>query len=291
MLKYVDVEIIIAARNEYCVEILEDIRQLGIVNTNISIFRIGVESYYSGIKEIQDQLDKRTIDLGQFLYTNKMQFQCKELTFLAGGSGVLDYIFLKTIAKISKAKEYLEIGTYIGESINNLTDCCEKLYSVTADVGAKYSMRESCKYYRIPDFSERLTYNEKIIHYYGDSKQFDFSKHADTIDLYFIDGDHSYNGVYCDTKNIFENKKRDAIVIWHDFKEKNNQYNIEVVKAVRDVLEEKFEDVYVTNNNICGIYIPKNRKHEFGFELREQKYEENAPLYTYDIILDNIQIK
>ncbi len=94
---------------------------------------------------------------------------------MIGSSDALDYIFLKTVAKISKTKEYLEIGTYIGEKINNLIDCCEKLYSVTVVAGAKYSTREGCKYYRIPDFSERFTYSEKILYYFGYTKQFVFS--------------------------------------------------------------------------------------------------------------------
>lgn len=165
---------------------------------------------------------------------------------------------------------------------------CDRCYSVTAPIGSEYSMRNWCKKHKMPDYSERLTYSEKIIHYYGDSKEFDFSRHGDTVDIYFIDGDHSYNGVYCDTKNIFQNKKEDAIVVWHDFKIARNQYNAEVVNAVGDVLGKEFENVYVTNNNMCGIYIPKKRIEEFRFVLRERKYEENAPLYTYDIILNNL---
>ncbi len=247
----------------------------------MEIFQIGMMPVLSG--GIEEALDRRTIDLGNFLFT-QAAICCKELTFIPGGSGILDFVFLKQIAILYGCREYLEIGTYIGESINVLTECCEKLYSVTAPLGSSYSMKEWCKEAGLPDYSERLTYNKKIVHYFTDSKQFDFANHADTVDLYFIDGDHSYAGVYCDTKNIFDHKKEDAIVVWHDFKN-GNQYNVDVVKAVSDVLGNEFENVYVTDNNMCGIYIPKCRK--FEFSLHRRRYEENAILYTYDVELKN----
>ena len=272
----------------YRYEILDDIRKLGIPDSDIELFSIGSESVVP--VKMEKELDKRTIDLGDFLQRHNTQIVCKELTFIGGGSGVLDYAFLQTIAKVFKVKEYLEVGTYIGESINILTETCEKLYSVTAATGTAISGHEWFKQHKIPDYTERLTYNKKITHYFCDSKLFDFSKHADTVDLYFIDGDHSYNGVYCDTKNIFNNKREDAIVVWHDFKKAGNEYKAEVVKAVADVLNDEFENVYVTNNNACGIYIPKSRKNEFDFVIRERKYEENASLYTYDVVLRNIHI-
>ena len=258
-------------------EILEDIKSLGITDLDMEIFQIGMMPVLSG--GIEEALDRRTIDLGNFLFT-QAAICCKELTFIPGGSGILDFVFLKQIAILYGCREYLEIGTYIGESINVLTECCEKLYSVTAPLGSSYSMKEWCKEAGLPDYSERLTYNKKIVHYFTDSKQFDFANHADTVDLYFIDGDHSYAGVYCDTKNIFDHKKEDAIVVWHDFKN-GNQYNVDGGKAVSDVLGNEFENVYVTDNNMGGIYIPKCRKVEYS--LHRRRYEENALLYTYDI--------
>lgn len=282
--KYKDITIIVAVVRDYYVDILKNIFKLGHVNSEIKLYN--QDTIDDLPKDIEQELNKRTIDLGKFLYSRNMKLNCKELTFISGGSGILDYIFLKTVVQVAGIKEYLEIGTYIGESINILTDCCEKLYSVTAGVDEDFSMRSFCKRYKIPDYSERLTNNEKIIHYYGDSKKFDFSKHSDTVDLYFIDGDHSYVGVYNDTKNVFEHKKKDAIVIWHDFRNEDNKYRVGTVKAVKDILGGDFKDVYVTNNNMCGIYIPEHRLGEFDFTLREMCYESDAPLYTYDVTLD-----
>lgn len=186
-------------------EILDDIKRLRITDLDMEIFQIGMRPILS--IEIEEALDRRTISLGDFLFSQSA-ISCKELSFIPGGSGILDFAFLKQIAILYKCREYLEIGTYIGESINVLTECCEKLYSVTAPLGSSYSMKMWCKEAGLPDYSERLTHNKKIVHYFTDSKQYDFSKHADTVDLYFIDGDHSYSGVYCDTKIYLIIKKK-----------------------------------------------------------------------------------
>lgn len=69
-----------------------------------------------------------------------------------------------------------------------------------------------------------------------------------------------------------------------------NQYNSSVVKAVQNALGEEFKNVYVLDNNVCGIYIPIHRKEEFNLKIYERKYEENVPLYTYDTCLKHLKI-
>lgn len=227
---------------------------------------------------INNELDLRTIDLGEWFLSVSNEISLKELTFMLGGSGVLDYMFLKSLALKFNLKKYLEIGTYIGESINIMTDICEELISVTAEPRSEYSMMSYLKGCNLPDYSERLTYNEKITHVYGDSKKVNYEKYKD-VDLFFIDGDHTYDGVYVDTRNIFENRKEDSIVVWHDFKVGRNEYNPVATRAVYDALGDDFQNVYVTDNNICAVYIPK--KYRECFKLTRLKYETNRKLVTY----------
>ena len=292
-----DVRIMIASI--FWKEILESIKE--IEGLKISIYRSRIEDFFaedvndlnmrkggSNLDDIERELSERTIDLGVFLMSQK-EIVCKELTFMPGGSGVLDYAFLKVLVKKYNCKTYLEIGTYIGESINILTDCCDRLYSVTAPMQAVYSMDSWCEYLNLPNHSEKLAYSEKITHFYGDSKLFDFSQIDDEIDLYFIDGDHSYNGVYADTKNIFESKKENAIVVWHDFRGESLQYDNELIRGVKDALGDKFKNVYVTNGNCCGIYLPD--VYIKDFKMKELKYEKDTKLYTYDVILKNGKVK
>lgn len=139
-----------------------------------------------------EQLNReRTIDLGLFL-EDEEKINLRNLTFIPGGSQILDYAFLRTLIKRFGLKNYLEIGTYIGESIHIVADLCDICHSVTAEKGAKYSMKNWCRKFNRPDYTERLTIDNNIIHHYCDSKMFDYESIKERIDLYFIDGDHSY---------------------------------------------------------------------------------------------------
>lgn len=274
--QYENVKIVIAS-----VHYPEILRELSQYKTGkIVLYEMNLKPLLN--PRLVNQLDNRTIDLGQLFLLTK-ELSCKELTFLCGGSLVLDYLFLKQVAILCKCKSFLEIGTYIGESINNMAACCEELYSVTAPPDAPFSMRNWCQKYNLPDYSERLAYSEKIKHFYTDSKTFDFSSVGDKVDLYFIDGDHSYEGVPQDTQNVFANKKQSAIVVWHDFKCSRNEYNTPVIQGVSDAIGEEFSKVYVTDNNLCGIYLPE--KYRTIFPMNHLHYTEKDPLYTYDVML------
>ena len=221
----------------------------------------------------------RTIDLGKFLEDEGV-IELRNLTFIPGGSRVLDYAFLRTLIKKFQFKFYLEIGTYIGESIHIVADLCTRCYSLTAAKDDEFSMKNFCKYTNRPDYSERLAFDKNVIHFYGDSKDFNYENITDDIDLYFIDGDHSYKGVYCDTLKCFQHRKENSIVVWHDFKNVLG-FMPEVIYAVKDALGDLFDNVYVTDNNLCGIYIPP--KYMEHFQMKRHEYSEKRErLYTYD---------
>ena len=223
---------------------------------------------------------KRSINLGGFLQSvGKIKLK---LTFGCWGSGPLDYAFIRALAMKYKAKKYLEIGTYIGESLKTVTDICDQCYSITAPKGAPYAMTNLCKSSNFPDYTDRLANDSNVTHFYCDSTEFDWNQVPRDIDLYFIDGDHSYKGVYCDTKNVFAHKKEDAIVVWHDFKNANpSVITSEVATAVKDAIGGEFDNVYCVDHNMCGVYLPP--KYQEDFSLRSCKYtEEPQILYYYE---------
>lgn len=195
----------------------------------------------------------------------------------------MDYALIYTLAKKYHLKKYLEVGTYIGESINILVDICDKCYSLTAPLDAEYSMTRFCKKFNMPNYSDRLTHHPKIVQFHANSFTFDFDKIEKDIDLYFIDAEHTYNGVYNDTKKIFKHKKENSFVVWHDIKSSMDRER-GMTLAIRDVLGSDFENFYCCDNSSCGIYIPK--KFQKDFPLHEWKYEEGGALYTYDVSIE-----
>jgi predicted O-methyltransferase YrrM len=52
---------------------------------------------------------------------------------------------------------------------------------------------------------------------FGDSAVFDFSPHHRKIDLFFIDGAHSYEYVRSDTENALQCVRPGGVIAWHDF--------------------------------------------------------------------------
>jgi hypothetical protein len=52
---------------------------------------------------------------------------------------------------------------------------------------------------------------------YGDSARFDFSRFHGRVDLFFIDGAHSYDYVRNDTLKALECCHPGSIIAWHDY--------------------------------------------------------------------------
>jgi predicted O-methyltransferase YrrM len=60
-------------------------------------------------------------------------------------------------------------------------------------------------------------YARKITQLYGDSTQFDFSPWYGTIDLVFIDGNHTYPFVKADSEAAFRLLAPGGVIVWDDY--------------------------------------------------------------------------
>lgn len=58
---------------------------------------------------------------------------------------------------------------------------------------------------------------ERIECLYGDSATFDYSRWHGTVDLFFIDGAHSYEYVRSDTEHALRCVRPGGVIAWHDF--------------------------------------------------------------------------
>jgi hypothetical protein len=57
----------------------------------------------------------------------------------------------------------------------------------------------------------------KIQSLFGDSARFDYSPYHGRVDLFFIDGAHSYEYVRADTLNALKCCHPGSVIAWHDF--------------------------------------------------------------------------
>lgn len=58
----------------------------------------------------------------------------------------------------------------------------------------------------------------KITRLYGDSARFDFTPYCGKVDIFFVDGAHSYEYVRSDTRNALKCCRKGGIILWHDYR-------------------------------------------------------------------------
>ena len=145
-------------------------------------------------------------------------------------SYVKDIITLCLMVKIINAKSIFEIGTLDGYSALHFAmnssietkiytldlppDFSEDLkLNVTSVDALLQKKHSSIKKYRFND----TEYNDKINCLFSDSANFDYSIFFKQIDLFFIDGAHSYEYVKSDTFNAMKCVREGGIIVWHDY--------------------------------------------------------------------------
>ncbi|MNI45479.1 hypothetical protein D3C73_999050 [compost metagenome] len=179
-----------------------------------------------------------------------------------------------------KAKTFLEIGTWTGESVASMAEVVDHCFSISLpddhpDLSAVFD-----RYCDKENFSRFFSskYNN-ITNFQEDSLRFDYNKIISDIDLVFIDGDHSYQAIKKDTENIFKKcGYENTIVIWHDFKTLRNELVQTTYQAVSENLPQNYqENLFAVQGTYCGIYIPEQYMHLFHIG------EDRDSIYSYEV--------
>jgi hypothetical protein len=164
----------------------------------------------------------------------------------SGGISPLELICMDTIVAHFKPERIFEIGTFNGRTTLNLAaNSAERstIFSLDLPLCETVSTslqphpwdrtfvaeRESGRYFR------NRAYAGKIQQLYGDSATFDYRPYAETIDLVFIDGSHSYDYVMNDSEKVLALLKNgNGILIWHDY---DTDWH-DVTHALNDLFEK-----------------------------------------------------
>ena len=175
--------------------------------------------------------------------------------YMEGGSSTLDLAVLRAFARRFKDCTYLEIGTWRGESLANVASIAKRCISVDLseqelrDFGYPDEMAKNCDF-----FSKDLANVERVRH---SSHTYDFSRYRKSIDLAFIDGDHSYDGVRVDTQKVFDLMRDDSsVIVWHDYGDTPERVRFGVLAGILDGCPaEKRRNLYHISNTLCAVYI------------------------------------
>lgn len=202
-----------------------------------------------------------TIDIIDLIGT--FEVTLKNFTFLDGTSRLSDLALLKLLAKQYENCDYLEIGSWRGESIVNVAENAAACYSLSLSQKEMSEMNFDEGFIKMDGLFLKDMPNIKTFRH--NSKTFDFNQLNKKFDLIFIDGDHAYDAVLSDTKNVFKLLKNEkSIIVWHDCGNTYEDMRWEVIAAIiKGTPAEKRKYLYRVSNSLCGIYIAKEMKKQF----------------------------
>jgi predicted O-methyltransferase YrrM len=198
-----------------------------------------------------------TVDFSEFVEN------CIEIdpySYLDGTSLPTDFALLKGICKKNKVEDYLEIGTWRGESAANVAPLVKNCFSLNIsdeEMRAGGAPEEYVNMHRF--FSKDIP---SITHIQANSQTFDFSSLNKKFDLIFIDGDHHADSIASDTKNAFSLlKNENSVIVWHDYGTGTETTRFNVLAGILDGCpEEKRKYLYHVSNTLCAIFTNNNLK-------------------------------
>ena len=182
--------------------------------------------------------------------------------FLEGTSFPLDMVLLKKCAQRFTDCVFLEIGTWRGESVANVSPFAKECFTLNLSAEEMRAMDLPEDRIASLDFFSKDFKNVK--HIKANSHSFDFNSLGKKFDLIYIDGYHKYEDVKKDTEVLLPFLKDEkSIMIWHDAVFTSGEMRWEVMAAILDsVPKEKQKHLYYVSNTLCAIYIPEQLRTE-----------------------------
>jgi hypothetical protein len=126
-----------------------------------------------------------------------------------------------------------------------------------------------------------------VTHVRGDSRSYDFSSLNRKFDIIFIDGDHHYDFLLQDTRNVLKYLAHEkSIVVWHDYGVNPEEVRFEVLAAILDGTGTEFHSkIFHVGHTKCAVLINmdlESKKPTFPvvpesyFEVRLKKKKKKA---------------
>lgn len=130
----------------------------------------------------------------------------------------VDLLYVSAIAKMIGARRLFEIGTYMGRTTWHLARIAPDAEVWTLNLPPEADPRIAPvlgSYYR-------GTPEEARIHeLWTDSRTFEPGDLEGTMDVVFVDADHSYDAVMADTERALRLVRPGGVVLWHDYAAKS----------------------------------------------------------------------
>jgi predicted O-methyltransferase YrrM len=136
-----------------------------------------------------------------------------------------ELLAIAVICKKSQPKRIFEFGTYTGVSTLVMamnTPEESRIFTLDIDPASRDNHEHGMGIGGFAPFElgqsyKNTEYEGKITQLLGNSLTFDFKDLMSTIDLVFVDADHSYRFVTADSENAFKLIRPGGIIIWDDY--------------------------------------------------------------------------
>ncbi len=127
-----------------------------------------------------------------------------------------ELIAISAICKFLEPKRIFEIGTYKGSTTKLLSINSPPSTEIfTLDLSDAEIRKMGFPFYVAGEYCKEQ--GHKIKQLYGDSRFFDYSPFYNSIDLIFIDANHTYDFVRSDSAQAFKVLSERGVIIWDDY--------------------------------------------------------------------------
>jgi predicted O-methyltransferase YrrM len=174
------------------------------------------------------------------------------LALLEAWTPVPDLLLLQGLASRFPHCHYFEIGTFRGESAVAVAEVADRVVTLSLPDERLRAFGSD------PSFvaTHRLfsSGHPRIEHLAGDSRDVDVAPYAGSVDVLFIDGDHSREAVASDTRRFWPVRRSEAsVVVWHDAFWDPFRPRWEVLAGIADGLPEEYRSGLVQVSNTWSV--------------------------------------
>lgn len=170
-----------------------------------------------------------------------------------------DLLSIAAICRKHKPERVFELGTFTGSTTRILAmNLAESAEIFTLDLDPQ-SMPDCCL-----DASGKPIYEAgvlfkgtaealKIRQLFGNSAEFDFSPYFGSMDLVFVDADHSYEAVLKDSQTAFKLLRPGGMIVWDDYRWLPEHSNCEGVTRALHELADQYP-IYQLKGTRLAVY-------------------------------------
>lgn len=160
------------------------------------------------------------------------------------------------LIKSSCFKDIVEIGSWYGKTTYEIAVRSQQKFIYTMDyIGKDLILDPASNRALIKDKKDLCVYAKDLPNVnfiYANSHTYDFNTFIN-VDFFFIDGDHSFDGVKIDTEKTIEYLKKNGggTIAWHDVHTKN----LTQVPDYMQYLSKSLDIYYLKDTNIGFINV------------------------------------